>query len=143
MNDCTPVPGFENRIQQNFDNNKFLHTAGGRLSVVQPGKAEIEAPFDEKLTQQDGFLHAGVITALVDTACGYAAYSLMPPDARVMSVEFKINNLLPARGERFVARGRVIKSGKTLTICEGNLYGFQGGEKCHIAVMQATMICIT
>jgi uncharacterized protein (TIGR00369 family) len=142
MNRTPQDPNFETRIRRDFASQQFLKTIGATLSGIKPGEVEILAPFDLRWTQQNGFLHAGVVTALVDTACGYAAYSLMPADSRVMSVEFKINNLSPAAGERFAARGRVIKYGKTLTVCEGNLHAFQGEEKRHVALMQATMICI-
>ena len=135
-------PQFEARVRDSFARQGFLQTLGASLLRIEPGEAEIAAPFDDKLTQQDGFLHAGVVTALVDTACGYAAYSLMPAGSRVLSVEFKINLLSPAMGERFLARGRVIKAGRTLTVCEGNLFAVQADEERLVAAMQATMICV-
>ena len=136
-------PQFEDRIRKDFARQNFLITVGASLRTIQPGEVGISAPFNAQWTQQDGFLHAGVVSALTDTACGYAAYTLMPSDCRVMSVEFKINNLSPAMGEYFLAHGRVIKSGRTLTICEGNFFAIQGEEKRHVAVMQATMICLS
>jgi uncharacterized protein (TIGR00369 family) len=142
MNNQSVDAHYADRVRDSFANQIFLKTLGATLGRIQPGEVEIEAPFKKKLTQQDGFLHAGVITALVDTACGYAAYSLMPAGSRVLSVEYKINMLSPAVGERFLARGRVIKSGKTLTVCEGKLYANQADQKRLIAVMQATMICV-
>jgi uncharacterized protein (TIGR00369 family) len=140
MDKSPPDPHFESRIRDSFADQNFLKTIGATLARIQPGEVEIEAPFEKQLAQQDGFLHAGVVTALVDTACGYAAYSLMPAGSRVLSVEFKINMLSPAVGERFLARGRVIKSGRTLTVCEGKLYAVQVEKKRLVAVMQATMI---
>jgi uncharacterized protein (TIGR00369 family) len=133
---------FEDRVRDSFAEQDFLNTLGASIGRIQPGEVEIQAPFEKKLTQQDGFLHAGVVTALVDTACGYAAYSLMPAGPRVLSVEFKINMLYPAIGERFLAQGRVIKSGRTLTVCEGKLFAFQEEKKRLVAVMQATMMCV-
>ena len=92
MNPYTPPdPDFEDRIRSSFSSQEFLNTLGAEITRVRAGEVEIEAPFDEKLTQQDGFLHAGVVASLVDSACGYAAYSLMPSGSRVLSVEFKIN----------------------------------------------------
>jgi uncharacterized protein (TIGR00369 family) len=92
------------------------------------------------MTQQNGFLHAGVVTAVVDSACGYAAHSLMAPGAEVLSVEFKVNLLAPAAGERFVARGRVLRSGRTLTVCAGDLFALRDGRETQVATMLATMI---
>ena len=120
----------------------MMSTLGAELVLVQPGEVHITAPYDEGFTQQDGFLHAGTVTTLIDSACGYAAYSLMPADSRVLSVEFKVNLLSPARGESFRAEGRVIKPGKTLTVCEGKLYALDGDKEILVAVMQATMICV-
>ncbi|MCB9641636.1 MAG: PaaI family thioesterase [Myxococcales bacterium] len=119
-----------------------MHTFGARLGHVEEGLVEIEAPYQEHLTQQDGFLHAGIVTALIDSACGYAAYTMMPPGHRVLSVEFKVNLLLPSKGERFLARGKVVKSGRTLTICTGELIAYQGQTAQTVAIMQATMMSL-
>jgi len=99
-------------------------------------------PFDERFTQQDGFLHAGIVTTLMDSACGYAAFTLMPANSRVLSVEFKVNFLNPALGERFRAEGHVVKPGKTLTVCEGKLFAMSNDQEKLVSVMQATMICV-
>jgi uncharacterized protein (TIGR00369 family) len=120
----------------------MLTTLGAELGLVRAGEVHLLAPFDARFTQQDGFLHAGVVTTLVDSACGYAAFTLMPAGSRVLSVEFKINLLSPARGDRFRAEGRVIKAGRTITVCEGKMFSIQGEEETLCAVMQATMICI-
>ncbi|MGD2156722.1 MAG: PaaI family thioesterase [Anaerolineales bacterium] len=135
-------PQFESRIRDSFARQGFLQTLGAEINTIHPGEVEISAPFDDRFTQQDGFLHAGVTTALVDTACGYAAYTLMPADSRVLSVEFKINFLSVAQGERFLARGRVVKAGRTLTVCAGELFAFEGDQRQRVAAMQATMICV-
>ena len=135
-------PNFEARVRANFAKQGMLMLLGGRIAVVRPGEVHLLAPFDPRFTQQDGFLHAGVVTTLMDSACGYAAFSLMPADSRVLSVEFKVNLLSPARGDRFRAEGRVIKQGRTLTVCEGKLFSIQDDEETMCALMQATMICI-
>ena len=135
-------PHFETRIRSNFAKQGMLASLGGTLERVGPGEVHIAAPFDSRFTQQDGFLHAGTVTTLMDSACGYAAYSLMPADSRVLSVEFKVNLLAPAKGDRFRAEGRVIKHGRTLTVCEGKLFAISASDETLSAIMQATMICI-
>lgn len=133
---------FENRIRSSFGRQGLIHTLRGKIAYLGPGELHIEAPFDKRFTQQDGFLHAGIVTTLMDSACGYAAYTLMPADSRVLSVEFKVNFLNPAQGERFRAEGRVVKSGRTISVCEGKLFALQNGQETLAAMMQATMICI-
>jgi uncharacterized protein (TIGR00369 family) len=133
---------FENRIRASFARQGLINTLNGQIAYIGPGELHIEAPFDERFTQQDGFLHAGIVTSLMDSACGYAAYTLMPVDSRVLSVEFKVNFLNPAWGERFRAEGRVARSGRTLSVCEGKLFARQNGQDVLVAMMQATMICI-
>ena len=135
-------PDFENRIRESFQRQNMMGTMGAELAFVQPGEVHITAPYDNRFTQQDGFLHAGTVTTMIDSACGYAAYSLMPVGSRVLSVEFKVNLLSPAQGESFRAEGRVIKPGKTLTVCEGKLFALQGDGEKIVALMQATMICV-
>lgn len=143
MNYPSPIdPNFEQRIRASFGRQGLINTLNGKIAYISPGELHIEAPFDERYTQQDGFLHAGIITTLMDSACGYAAYTLMPADSRVLSVEFKVNFLHPARGERFRAEGRVAKSGRTITVCEGKLIAIHNGQGTLVALMQATMICI-
>lgn len=135
-------PDFEQRVRESFARQGLIDTLNGKIAHISPGELHIEAPFDERFTQQDGFLHAGVVTTLMDSACGYAAYTLMPAGSRVLSVEFKINFLNPALGERFRAEGRVAKSGKTISVCEGKLFALQNEQEKLVAMMQATMICI-
>lgn len=135
-------PDFEIRIRESFARQGLINTLNGKITHIDSGELHIEAPFDERFTQQDGFLHAGVVSTLMDSACGYAAYTLMPADSRVLSVEFKVNFLSPAQGERFRAEGRVIKSGKTISVCEGKLFAYQAEEEKLVAMMQATMICV-
>ncbi len=98
-------------------------------------------PFDNRLTQQNGYLHAGVVTTMLDSACGYAAFTLVPAGSNILSVEFKVNLLSPAKGDAFLATGRVLKAGKALTICEGELTATEGeGEEKVVAIMTATMM---
>lgn len=115
---------------------------GASVLSVAPGVVEIELPFRADLCQQDGFLHAGIITTIVDSACGYAALTLMNVDARVLSVEFKINFLAPAVGDRFIARGRVVRAGRTITVCNGEVVALTGDTERSIALMQATMMAV-
>lgn len=130
------------RVRASFARQKVMATIGAVLRSVEPGKVEIQLPFSDRLTQQDGFLHAGITTTIVDSACGYAALSLMPPDSAVLTVEFKINLVAPARGALFVATGRVIKPGRTLTLCAGEVNAIDAltGKHTLVAVMQATLI---
>jgi len=138
----TLAPDIEQRVRASFARQGLINTLNGKIAFMGPGELHLEAPFDERFTQQDGFLHAGIVTTLMDSACGYAAYTLMPAGSRVLSVEFKVNFLNPARGERFRAEGRVAKSGKTISVCEGKLFALQEGQGKLVAMMQATMICI-
>ena len=117
-----------------------MATLGARMVSVTPGEVLIELPWKDELAQQHGVLHAGAVAAIADSACGYAALSLMPAGSAVMSVEFKVNLLAPGRGERFIARGRVRRAGRTLTVCEGTVKTIQGSEEREVAIMTATMI---
>lgn len=113
-----------------------MRTIGATLAHVGEGEVDIELPFRSDLAQQNGLLHAGIITTIADTACGYAALTLMPPDSDVLSVEFKLNLLSPVRGDRVIARARVIRSGKTITVCRADVFS---GETL-VATMLATMM---
>jgi len=137
-----PDPDFEKRVRASFSQVNLLAALGAEITRVRAGEFHIHAPFDDRFTQQDGFLHAGTVAMLMDSACGFAAFSLMPAGSRVLSVEFKVNLLFPARGEGFRAEGCVIKAGRTITVCEGKLFSIQGEEETLCAIMQATMICI-
>lgn len=135
-------PAFDARVRASFARQRLMTTIGARLIRVAPGEVEIEAPFGEGLTQQHGYVHAGIVTALVDTACGYSALSVAAPGTEVLSVEYKVNFLAPAQGERFVARGRVVRSGRTITVCSGEVVAVTGTEEKHVATMLATMIAV-
>lgn len=117
-----------------------MNLIGAHLSLAEPGIIEITLPYRPDLTQQNGYLHAGIITTIADSACGYAAFTLMPPGAGVLSVEFKVNLLRPAKGDSFVARAEVIKAGKTLTVVRADVFALSEDRRTLIATMQGTMI---
>jgi uncharacterized protein (TIGR00369 family) len=109
---------------------------------VSAGEVEIEMPCAPHVTQQHGFVHGGVVTMICDSACGFAALSLMPMDAAVLTTEFKINFLAPSKGERLIARGRVVRPGKKLMVCLGEVFAEDGGKRKQVALMTATMMVI-
>jgi uncharacterized protein (TIGR00369 family) len=135
-------PDFEARVRRSFALQAAMATIGARLVRVAAGEVDVELPFRADLTQQNGFLHAGMVTAVMDSACGYAAFTLMPADAGVLSIEFKVNLLAPAQGERIVARGRVVRAGRTISVCQGDAFAIRGGEERHVATMTATMMTV-
>ena len=135
-------PSYESRVRASFARQRAMHTIGARLVRVEPGEVELELPFREDLTQQHGFLHAGIVTTLVDSACGYAALSLMDRESAVLSVEYKVNLLAPAVGERMRAVGRVIKPGRTLLVCSGEVIAVAEGKESVVTLMQATMMAV-
>ena len=117
---------------------------GAELARVEPGLIEITLPYRADLAQQHGYLHAGIVTTIADSACGYAAYSLMPPNSEVLSVEFKVNLLRPAKGETFSAVAEVVKTGKTLTVVRADVFGLdEEGQREMVATMLGTMICLS
>ena len=134
---------FAEQIKASFAKQTIMGLIGAELSRVEPGIVEITLPYRADLAQQHGFLHAGIVTTIADSACGYAAYSLMPPNSEVLSVEFKVNLLRPAKGEVFVALAEVIKSGRTLTVVRADVFGLdQGGRRELVATMLGTMMCL-
>lgn len=139
MERCMDI-NIEQRVQESFARQPVMATIGATLTRVKPGEVTIELPIRLDLTQQHGFVHAGIVTLVVDTACGYAALTLMPPAAAVLTVEFKVNFLSPATGEKLIARGWVIKPGKTLMVCMGEVHARNGGEDNLVATILATMI---
>lgn len=130
----------EARVREHFTTQRVMATIGAELQRVAPGLVEIALPFRDDLTQQNGYLHAGIVTTVVDSACGYAAYSLMPAGSEVLTVEYKVNFLSPAEGPRFLATGRVVKAGRTLTVCHGEVVALGGEAPKTVALMQTTMI---
>ncbi len=135
-------PNFEARVRASFDRQEFMTLIGARITRVAPGLVEIELPYRADLTQQHGFFHGGVTSTIADNACGYAAYSLMPADASVLTTEFKINLLAPAEGEMLRARGRVIKPGRTLTVCEAEVFAVKDGVAKSCARLLETLMCL-
>ena len=131
-------PAFAEAVHESFHRQKFMTMIGAKLIRVAPGEVEIELPSSEEIGQQAGSVHAGVITAIADTACGYAALTLMAAGADVVSVELKLKFLAPGRGERFVARGRVLRSGRTLTVCAADVIALPGDV--IVATMLGTMM---
>jgi uncharacterized protein (TIGR00369 family) len=117
-----------------------MATIGAELVHVAPGEVDIALPFSKQLTQQDGFLHAGVVAGAADSACGYAALTTMEAGTEVLTVEFKINLLAPAAGERLLVRGRVLRAGRTLTVCRADAVTISEGQEKHVATLTATLI---
>jgi uncharacterized protein (TIGR00369 family) len=136
------MPDKLQRVHQSFGQQQFMQTLGASLRSVKSGAVEIELPFRNDLTQQNGFLHAGAIASVLDSACGYAALSVAPEGAGVLSVEFKVNLLSPALGERFVARAQVKRAGKRITVCTADASAVSAGEEKLVATMLATIITI-
>lgn len=135
-------PDFERRVRGSFAQQAFMATLGVEIERLEPGRVVLAMPFAADFTQQHGTLHAGAIAALADSACGYAALGLATPDTAVLSVEFKINLLAPAAGERFVADATVTKSGRTLSVCDATVRGLADGEAKLVATMTATIMTI-
>jgi uncharacterized protein (TIGR00369 family) len=135
-------PDFREIATATFDAQRAMRTLGISLARLEPGEVELAMPYSPDFTQQNGFVHAGIITAGLDNACGIAAFSLMPAGSDILTVEFKTNLLAPAKGERFMFRGIVIKPGRTLTVCEGRAYAVQDGVETLIATMTGTLMSL-
>lgn len=132
----------EARVRRSFARQGYMAAIGAELVHLAAGEVDIALPFSDRLTQQDGYLHAGVVAGAADSACGYAALTTMDAEAEVLTVEFKVNLLAPAAGERLVARGRVLRTGRTLTVCRGDAVTISGGLEKHVATLTATLIAI-
>jgi len=128
------------RVAASFARQAMMATLGAELVSVEPGRVELALPHDERLTQQHGFVHAGAVAAVLDSACGYAAFSVMPPEAAVLTASYTINLLAPAVGERFRMTGTVVRAGRTLVVCRGD--AFAGDGATPFAVMQATLTAL-
>lgn len=137
-----PDDGYAARVRASFARQGAMATIGATLAEVAPGRVHIELPWAASLTQQHGFLHAGMVATALDSACGYAGFSLMPPEAAVLTIEFKINLLAPAKGQRFRMEGQVIKPGRTITVVEGRAYALDDGREKLIATMHATLMAL-
>jgi uncharacterized protein (TIGR00369 family) len=138
----TRNPTFAAEVKSSFNQQTIMALIGAELMRVEPGVVEITLPYRADLAQQHGYLHAGIVTTIADSACGYAAYSLMPPNSEVLSVEFKVNLLRPAKGDTFSAVAEVVKSGKTLTVVRADDFAIDEGRRDLIATMLGTMICV-
>ena len=133
-------PHWADKVRASFARQSVMKLIGAELADIRPGWCEIRLPYREDLCQQHGFFHAGITTTVVDSAGGYAGYSLMPDDSSVLSVEFKINLLAPADGELLIATGEVVKPGKNLVISRGDVYVVKGMKTTHCAMMQQTLV---
>jgi uncharacterized protein (TIGR00369 family) len=136
----TTNPTFVEEVKDSFDKQIVMELIGGELTRVEPGVVEISLTYRSDLTQQHGYVHAGIITTIADSACGYAAYTLMPPNSDVLAVEFKVNLMRPAKGDTFVARAEVVKSGRTLTVVRADVHAITGDQRELVAIMQGTMM---
>lgn len=132
----------ETRIRDSFAKQTIMQTIGAEVLAVRAGEVEIVLPFSDKVLQQHGFVHAGAVATIADSACGYAGLSVMPLDAAVLTTEFKINLLSPAKGDRLRAVGRVIRNGKTLVITLGEVFAETGGTSKQVAMITATMMVV-
>ena len=143
MNSLNPVDtDFEARVRASFDRQAFMSTLGAKLTRVEAGAIEIQLPMHAGLAQQHGFAHAGVVASIADSACGYAAATLMSADSGVLAVEFKINLMAPAAGDLLVARGRVIRAGRTLSVCQADVMAVTDGTEKQVAILTATIMTV-
>ena len=138
-------PAVKEKVMKSFHQQQVMNTIGASIHRLEHGTVEVVLPFNSSLTQQHGFLHAGIVTTAMDSACGYAALSTMPLDAGILSIEFKVNLLAPAKGEKFKAVGKVIKAGKNITVTQGELLAFSENgcqEGKLVSTMTATMMSV-
>jgi uncharacterized protein (TIGR00369 family) len=135
-------PNYRDAATATFAAQQAMRTLGISLARLEPGEVDLVMDYSTNFTQQNGFVHAGIITAGLDGACGIAAFTLMPPGADILTVEFKTNLLAPARGERFIFRGRVIKPGRTLTYCEARAFTEQDDRESLVATMTGTLMAM-
>jgi len=143
MDAFTPSdPDFAQRIRDSFERQKVMALIGARLSEIVPGRVTIELPYRSDLVQQHGYVHAGIVGTIADSAGGYAAYTLMPAGSSVLSVEYRMHLLAPAGGERLIATGRVVRAGRTLTVCELEVEAVSDGQRTRCAWGSQTLICL-
>lgn len=133
---------FARRVRESFGRQGLMKHLGAELIELTAGHVTIRVPFRAELTQQHNYFHAGVSGAIADSACGYAAYTLMPAESSVLTVEYKLNLLAPAEGEELTARARVLRSGRTLKICAADVHARKNGKEVHCATMLATIMCL-
>ena len=137
-----PDPDFERRVRASFERQGAMRLIGARLGRLGPGYCSVELPYRDDLTQQHGYIHAGIVSAILDSAGGYAGFTLFPADASVLTVEYKLNLVAPAMGERLVAEAEVVKPGRTLAITRGEVYAEREGKRTLCAIMQQTLIVL-
>jgi uncharacterized protein (TIGR00369 family) len=135
-------PQYEQRVRSSFERQAAMKTIGAFLAEIEPARVVIELPYSPALTQQHGFLHAGMLATALDSACGYAAFTLMPHDAAVLTIEYKINLLAPGKGQLFRMEGTVVKPGRTITVVDGRAWAIDEGREMLIATMNATEMSI-
>ena len=140
-------PLFAERVRASFARQRAMHTLGVEITRLAAGEIELAMPYEAAFTQQHGFVHAGIMATVLDSACGYAAFSLMPAETAVLTVEFKTNLLAPAKGERFLFRAQVLKPGRTLTVCEGRAFALENGAQTGsqerlVASMSGTLVAL-
>ncbi|HYL74453.1 MAG TPA: PaaI family thioesterase [Bryobacteraceae bacterium] len=136
-------PNFAERVRSSFARQQVMKTLGVEILRLEPGEIDLAMPYAIAYTQQHGFMHAGIMSTVLDTACGYAAFSLMPVDAAVLTVEFKINLIAPAKGERFTIRAHVVKPGRTITVCDASAFAAEiSGKERLIATMTGTLMTL-
>ena len=133
-------PDYEAKVRDSFGRQTAMKTLGAVMGKVAPGKVEIEMPYRADLAQQHGFIHGGIVTAIIDSACGYAALSLCAPDTAVLTLEYKVNFVAPAKGQRLLARGEVVRPGATISVCKGDVLAYDGGKETLVATMLTTMM---
>lgn len=133
-------PAYETRVRESFSRQSHMATLGATIVFIAPGEVHLALPFAPQFCQQNGFLHAGAIASVADSANGYAAFTLAPPETDVLAVEYKINLLAPAQGVRFLACGQVLRPGRTLTVCQAQVFSTGAAERVLIATMLSTII---
>jgi len=133
---------YKEKVIESFGQQGVMKTLNASILDIQPGRVELKLPYSETLTQQHGFIHAGIVSTILDNACGYAAFTLMPENTAVLSIEFKVNFLSPARGDWFRAVAKVKKPGRTITVAEGELFANTDGEEKLVATMLGTIMAV-
>ncbi len=133
-------PSIEQRVRASFARQPAMVTIGAECVAVRMGEVDVRVPYAPALTQQHGFIHAGIIAMVADSACGYAALSLMPAEAAVLTTEFKLNLLSPAKGDFLIASGRVVRPGRKLMVCLGEVFAHDGAARKQVALMTASMM---
>jgi len=135
-------PDFAARVRDSFGRQPFMEHIGARITALSPGFCEITVDYDKALTQQHGFVHGGVLAAIADSAAGYAAFSLMPAEASILTVEYKLNILRPGQGEAMIARARVLKPGRTLSVVQSDVFARRAGIEEQVVTSLQTLMCL-